>query len=70
MGAGPPAARAVLTAHSMLLPTSEEPLGRRARRREPRTRCLALVGRLQPAGHWDGAGTSAPGSCSLIGAEQ
>lgn len=55
MGAGPPAARTVHTAHSPLLPTSEELLGRRAGRRELRTRCIAPVGRLQPAGPREGA---------------
>ena len=58
VGVGPPAARTVHTAHSVPLPTSEELSGRRARRRELRTRCIALVGRLQPAGHQEG--TPAP----------
>lgn len=46
---GPPAASRVPRAHSPLLPTSEELLGRRAGRRELHGRCFAPVGRLQPA---------------------
>lgn len=52
---GPPAARTVHRAHSPLLPTSEEPWGRRAGRRELQSRCVAPVGRLQPAGPGEGA---------------
>lgn len=65
VGVGPPAARTVHRAHSPLLPTSEEPWGRRAGRRELQSRCVAPVGPGQGA-----PAPNAPGGCSLIGAVQ
>lgn len=52
---GPPAARAVHRAHSPLLPTSEELLGRREGRRELWSRCFSLEGPVRPAGPREGA---------------